>query len=77
MSLHQFKHLPGGDPRKSCNELLNVLRWLIGQGRLAAHRRASAQGPIGLDSGPAAPAPTKPKKTRAKSRAKSKAKAKA
>eukprot|EP00969_Alexandrium_andersonii_P010398 453327-Alexandrium_andersonii.AAC.1 len=64
-----FKHLPDDGPRKSYNELLNVLRSQIGQGRLAANRRASAQGPIERETGPAEPAPTKPKKTQAKSRA--------
>eukprot|EP00969_Alexandrium_andersonii_P276248 12210937-Alexandrium_andersonii.AAC.1 len=66
LSLHMFKHLPDGDPRKSYDALLNILRWQIGQDRLAANRRASAQGPIGLDSGPAAPAPKAKPRTKSK-----------
>eukprot|EP00969_Alexandrium_andersonii_P162769 7195054-Alexandrium_andersonii.AAC.1 len=32
LSIYMFKHLPDGDPRKSYDALLNVLRWQIGQG---------------------------------------------
>eukprot|EP00969_Alexandrium_andersonii_P263815 11660540-Alexandrium_andersonii.AAC.1 len=43
LAIYMFKHLADGDPKKSYESLLDSLRWQIGQERLAANRRRSAQ----------------------------------